>query len=357
MDTLIHGVKGSGKTYYAVNYISELKDQSKVLHNIKGLSLGLNIYDLAKEWNLQEIDFFRDSLHDEDSPTHDDRFKQLHGFLFVVDECQKLFPKNFKNQDVDQFFQMARHYDIDTFLLTQDEKLVSPSIKVHPELFLRAVSDTANPLPGYFLYRKMVGWEQVGLPIRVRKKQTVFDLYKSADTKTGGKQTRKKARPMLIMFFGAILCAVSAILYFKYYTENRSDLRGHTPSSVTGQIAKETSSFSSKVNQPTRFGQQSDSQNYNTYPESLSSALGGVLVPVNVATDSNGRYVIFLGVPYDYNMFPYRIVNSRFGHHALVPVDVFEYYEQQKVAKNTISYSDPNAPYYWNEKETETRIQ
>lgn len=355
MDTLIHGVKGSGKTYYAVNYISELKDQSKVLHNIKGLSLGLNIYDLAKEWNLQEIDFFRDSLHDEESPNHDERFKKLHGFLFVIDECQKLFPKNFKNQDVDQFFQMARHYDIDTFLLTQDEKLVAPSIKVHPELFLRAVSDTANPIPGFFLYRKMVGWEQVGLPIRVRKKQKVFDLYKSADTKTGGKATRKKARPMLVMFIAAILCGVAALFYFKYYTANRSELRGNTPSSVISNATKE--SFNETENQPRsrfkRFGESNENQDpSNTFPASLSEKLGGVLCPVSVVRDTLKTYIIFLDAPYEEAVFPYTVFDTRMGFYALVPLDVYQYYETTFKQSKQVTYEDPNAPYYWRESET-----
>lgn len=355
MDTMITGVKGSGKTYYAVEYISRLKDQSKVLHNIKGLSLGQNIYDLAKDWNLQEIDFFRDSLHDEDSPKHDKRFETLHGYLFVIDECQKLFPKNFKNQDVDQFFQMARHYDIDTFLLSQDEKLVAPSIKVHPELFLRAISDTANPLPGFFLYRKMVGWEQVGLPIRVRKKQKVFDLYKSADTKTGGKITRKKARPMLIMFGVAIVCGVISLGYFKYYTSNRSDMRGHSPSSFVADATRDTFASQENVRKRSRFSQQDQTETAQDYPQSLLDKIGGVIVPVSVATDSNGRYVIFLDVPYSYNMFPYRIINNKFGNYAIVPIDVFQYYEQQIIQAKSIVYTDPNQPYYWNESTTKER--
>lgn len=355
MDTMITGVKGSGKTYYAVEYISNLKDQSKILHNIKGLSLGMNIFDLAKDWGLQPIDFFRDSLHDEDSPNHDERFKELHGFLFVIDECQKLFPKNFKNQDVDQFFQMARHYDIDTFLLTQDEKLVAPSIKVHPELFLRATSDTANPLPGFFLYRKMVGWEAVGLPIRVRKKQAVFDLYKSADTKTGGKTTRKKARPMMIMFIGSILCGAAALLYFNYYTSNRSELRGSTPSSVISNATKENFNDTGKKDPGVfkRFGQSEQNQGPTaSFPASLSEKLGGVLCPVSVLRDTLQTYIIFLDAPYEEAVFPYPVFNTRLGYYALVPLDVYDYYQNVFKQAKQVTYEDPNAPYYWNDTET-----
>lgn len=345
MDTMITGVKGSGKTYYAVDYISKLKDQSKILHNIKGLSLGNNIFDLAKEWNIEPIDFFRDSLHDEESPSHDPRFRELHSYLFVIDECQKLFPKNFKNQDVDQFFQMARHYDIDTYLLTQDEKLVAPSIKVHPELFLRAVSDTANPLPGYFLYRKLVGWEQVGLPIKIRKKQEIFDLYKSADTKLKGKSSRTKARPMLVMAGLMLFVAICTVGYFKYYTSNRSELRGKTPSSF---VAKETQKTVKPAtsNNPSRFGSTSSSTDANQFPPSLEKQFGGAMVPVSTMTDSRGRYIILLDQIYPVALFPYRLITSPFGTNALVPMDIYNYYQQIKSTKanNTV---DPNSNYYW----------
>jgi zona occludens toxin (predicted ATPase) len=341
MDTLVSGVKGSGKTYYAVYHISKLKDQSKVLHNIKGLELGNNIYDLAKEWGIQPEDFFRDSLHDELSPAHDPRFKELHGYLFVIDECQKLFPKNFKNQDVDQFFQMSRHYDIDSMLLTQDEKLVAPSIKVHPELCLRAVSDTANPLPGFFLYRKLVGWEQVGLPIKIRKKQAVFDLYKSADTKSGGKESRTKARPMVVMISLAIASALGALGYFYYYTGHRSEIRGH---SITSTASKEIQkSATSTFN---RFSNKNDSENIETdksLPKSLSDSIGGSMMPISRIQDRNGDFIIIFDQIFSLSTFPYPVLKTPMGEVALVPNDIYEKYVLRKeYIAQQINY-DPNS--------------
>lgn len=355
MDTLITGKKGSGKTYYAVNLIHDLKDRSKVLHNIKGLELGNNIFDLAKEWGIKPTDFFLDSLHDEDSPRHDPRFKELHGYLYVIDECQKLFPKAFKNQDVDQFFQMSRHYDIDTILITQFEKLVSPSITGHCELTYNAVSDTANPLPGFFLYNKMVGWESVGLPLKIRKKQSVFDLYKSADTENGGKGTRKKARPMVVLAVGAVCCGIAALLYFKYYTANRSEIRGNSFSSVGQNAARsleDNSSLSSRFSQNQNKKPSSEQQ----YPSTLSDKIGGIMVPVSITTDRNGSYVIFLDVPYNYQNFPYTIIKNSFGEFTIIPPDVYEYYQHLKLEKQLVVQDDPNAPYYWTEQTTSNSL-
>jgi hypothetical protein len=349
MDTIITGKKGSGKTYYAVNLIHDLKDRTKVLHNIKGFELGKNIFDLAKEWGIKPIDFFLDSFHDEDSPRHDPRFKELHGYLYVIDECQKLFPKSFKNQDVDQFFQMSRHYDIDTILITQFEKLVSPSITGHCELTYNAVSDTANPLPGFFLYNKMVGWEAVGLPLKIRKKQSVFDLYKSADTENGGKGTRKKARPMVVLAVCAVCCGIAALLYFKYYTSHRSEIRGNSISSVGQKAAVGIDNGLSS-----RFGKQekNTSSPSNTYPSTLSDMIGGIMVPVSIISDRTGRYVIFLDVPYNINLFPYRIVTNPFGEFTIIPPEVYEYYKQVQQEKMIAVTEDPNSPYYWTEQTT-----
>lgn len=354
MDTFVSGSKGSGKTYYAVDEISKLPDPSKVLHNIKGLSLGKNMGDLAKEWGLSShLDFFRNSLHADHlddgvtpNPAKNPNFDSLRGNIFVVDECQNLFPKTFKNPDVDAFFSMARHYDIDIILLTQNDLLVCPTIKVHPELQLRAVSSTANPFPFFFHYRKMVGGingEQIGTIRKLRRKK-IFDLYNSSDTKNSGKDAHKRSRPMLFVLFIALIATVGGIFYLKQWVSSKREAKQEqSVASVADPLSEKRSNYRS--GKTDSYNQQKDGYSQNTYPQSIIDKLGGIPIPISEVNDYTGRYVELLGTLYHVSEFPFPIFKSRLGLSALVPQDVFQAVQDYKQQLAIMASVDPNAGY------------
>jgi hypothetical protein len=325
MITLVEGVPGSGKTYYAVHHIFKFSpdDQSKLLHNIDGLEIGTSIHEFCKENGITPLDLFRNSFHE-----NDERF---HGYTFVIDECQKLFPKRFNDRDILEFFQLHRHYVIDIILLTQGQKLVCPEITIHLEYFYRAVSDTANPLPNMFLYKKIINGEQIG-QITLPKKKKVFALYKSANYSKG--KEKKKARPMMrIAALG--LVAIIAVLFFGYRlisgkrnknivsdTIKQDDIRPHVRQNRNNE---EESIYSDK---PTK------------YDNSLSDDIGGVLTPVSRLSDYTGQYIILLGVMYKQEYFPYPLLKTRFGVVALLPPDlaqVIDEYNANMVMANNNS--------------------
>ena len=311
MITIVAGVPGSGKSYFAVDKISKLskKDRGKVLHNIDGLKLGLSLDVYCKDKDLSPLDLFQPDFHDKD--------KSFHGFLFVIDECQALFPKSFKNQAVQRFFQLHRHYGIDIILLSQDYKLICPSISLLSELQLRAVSDIANPLPGSFMYKKMVGFESVGRTF-VRKRKKVFDLYKTADFDQS--ETRKKSKPMLILAGLCLALLLFGLGRFFFFKDDLSS-SSSSASSVKGPLPlKQAHNLRSSSSPSSPF-----SGSEVPYPVSIESRYSGRFLPVSQVTDWRGTFIPFLGIFFDLKDFPFPLVMTRSGLISIVPADVYDF--------------------------------
>lgn len=349
MDTFIDGKKGSGKTYYAVNMISKLEDRSKILHNIKGLKLGLHINDLAKKWQLQPIDFFRDSLHDPESPNHDERFKKLHGFKFIVDECHKLFPRKLNNEDVKEFFSMCRHYEIDNYLITQFPKRANPEIIEHCELHYHALPETTNPIPGFLCYQQMSGGEKVGIPISIKKKKELFALYDSFDTETQGSKRTKTKRPMFVLLCISGLIAIGTIGYLFHYLTSRSDRYEHT--NQLSNSASNQAPGSPALSQHSRIQEKTlQDPNKTKYEEGikqLANDFGGIQVSVSKIEDGRGTTIFFLGNIYARSQFPYKLIETPFGLKAIVPVNVYQYYQSEMEKTKMLAQYDPNTKYLW----------
>ena len=253
------------------------------------------------------------------------------GWLFVIDECQTLFPKNFKSEDVLRFFQLHRHYGIDVVLLSQDYKLVCPSISLLSEFQYRAVSDTANPLPGFFMYRQMVGWEQIGRKFK-RKKQKVFDLYKTADFDQ--KKVKRKARPMLIIF---IICAILGIIGILKVQSYKTGIKRGTIKNPERTFSEKKATSQNRIASETY-------QNYEIqYPDSyLEELKQKTLLPLDIIEDQTGIYYLLMGTLWPAKEFPYPTVKTRLGIQALVPLDLKQYEENKKTKQIEKNLPNPN---------------
>jgi zona occludens toxin (predicted ATPase) len=328
MITFITGVPGSGKTYFAVTMIydfilshqkknnlsfAEACKTAKILHNIDGMSLGTNINEHCAEKDISLDVIFSRDFHEKN-----DFFR---GWFFVIDECQMLFPYNYKVKGVQEFFQMHRHFGIDVTLLSQGQKLVSPSIVLLAESQFKAVSDIANPLPGFFMYRRMVGWESVGRTFR-RKKQKVFDLYKTADFDQ--KKVRKKSRPMMMLFFVGFLLILLVIYLMSTFRDGWGEQPNKNVSSVSG------------VTQGAIYQRNNDNHRLNSeiLPDSYFDKLGGY-VPVYASTiKADKEYILFLGVLWLEDGFPYEIIESPAGSMVMLPKDMYIYIKNKKNQNN-----------------------
>jgi len=344
---LLTGVPGSGKSYFAVNMINDLIEKLskkekisyeeaskklKLLHNVDGLKVGTVLETFCAERDIDPITIFTNKYHIDN--------EEFRGWTFVLDECQTLFPKNLRNEDVQRFFQLHRHYGIDVVLLSQDYKLVCPAISLLSEYQFRAVSDTANPLPGFFMYRQMVGWEQISRKFK-RKKQKVFDLYKTADFDQ--KKVKRKARPMLIIF---IVCSILAVLgILKIY--GFKDRGFNNSKQEQKQKAPRTLAERKTADQKRISSQPTQSLYDIQYPESYLKKLDqNTLLTLDIIEDQTGTYYLFMGTLWPAQDFPYKTVQTRIGIQAMVPLDLKQYEEKQKTKMLESKQQDSNTQNY-----------
>lgn len=332
MITFISGIPGSGKTYYAVRMISKLKDHSKVIHNIDSLKLGLQLHDCIIQNNFSgTLDLFRKSFHDND--------QRFYGYTFVIDECQILFPKQFRDTDVIAFFDLHRHYGLDIVLMSQDIKKVCNDITCLAELQYRAVSGASNPIPGTLFYRQEVGGESVGRKYLLKEKK-IFDLYRSSNDDSSS-INRIGSVYGIVITIGVLVFAFGLFFWFKSFKPDTAK--------SNNVASNETKNISSKNNNiPFNPGNVSLHNN-----SSFHASLGGSPVPLGKVKDYSGSYYVLMGVMIKKELFPYKVVESRLGDMALLPSSVYQEYlaynvklneESSLGASKQESGSPPSAP-------------
>jgi len=303
MITLLTGIPGSGKSYMAVEHVSRMKDQSKVLHNIEGFKLGISLDQFSLDNNIRKIDVFRKSYHEKND--------NLFGWTIIIDEAAELFPKSLRDTDIISFFDYHRHYGIDIFLLTQDVKKVCPDITCLSETHYRAASGASNPFPGILLYQQIVGGEAVSRKF-LRKKKSVFNLYKSASDDSSSTLNIGKVY--------AVIAIIGVIVFFvgmKYWFNS---FRPSSPNSVSFTDTQVTS------NKPLHLDtniSKTLSNNNQSLNDSFASVLGGHPYPLSSVRDYTGIHYIFFGQIFKREYFPFKVVKTRLGDIALLPPDIY----------------------------------
>jgi len=335
MFTLIDGNPGSGKTYYPVYMASKLSsaEQKKVIHNVDGLKIGRTFEQVEKEENISIQQIFSNEFHLNNN--------QLHGSLIILDEASAIFHDKYQNVDTFTFFQQHRHYGLDLILMCPDIKLISYKIQLICEFKLRATSDTANPFPFLFWYRKMLKDEMVGSKWLLKKK-SVFNLYKSSQYDQ--KKVRKKSRPMLTLLIVIIMASIGTYFYGKYQQSNKKDR-------ISSQTEKKTTIESNKTNQQKRERYSSNNQispnQSNNYPEKLIKSYGGALLPLDAIEESGKISLIINNVLMPAELWPFQLVKIRGRYYSMVDEELYYYLveEKQKRKQNNNNVIDPNSKY------------
>lgn len=349
MITLLSGIPGTGKTYYAVRLISKMSpdEQSKIIHNIDGLEIGRRLDDICKDLGISITTFLSESFQESN--------QDYYGTIIFLDEAQKIFPKRFNNQDSIQFFDLHRHYMMDIYLITQNERRICPDITCHIEDHFRAVPDSANPVPGTFLYKKLVSGEEVN-KINIPRSKSVYSLYKSASFDKG--EVRKKSRPM-VKYLAVAVIASCAILFAGYRLISGKRERALANKDSKNIEHLELSEIDKKKIRDSRAQRGSRSAqdefeetNYTRFNNSFNDEVGGVIYPVSVVRDRSGTYVILFDVMIEFAAFPYPLIKSRSGTVALLPADLAQAqhnYTQDLILAGRV---DPNAGYYYEDSES-----
>jgi zona occludens toxin (predicted ATPase) len=324
MDTIVFGKKGSGKSYYAVYQIINKENPEKTIHNIEGLKEGKTFKEVASSLGVSVLDLFKDQFYDKNSHFYREDFETLHDHLFVVDEAADLFPYSFKEENVLKFFRMTRHYAIDIILITQFIDSLSKQIHQHSELTIKALPDSANPIPGRFTYQEMSGREVINT-FTLPKKKAIFSKYKSFKAKT----TRTKKTPVLrkILVIVVIFTIVCPIGFFLYLKNRKKLLPEHS--------------------QPTQHTQRHNSTKNSRYSSSqdieskLYLDLGGYNEPLTVVIRNGKPWGLIDNVFYPLDKFPLPVFNGLDNYIATFDR---EYIREQKNNQDT-TQDDPNEKY------------
>lgn len=297
MITLLTGIPGSGKSYMAVEHVSKMKDQSKVLHNIEGFKLGISLDQFSLDNNIKKLDVFRKSWHEKNDT--------LHGWIIIIDEAAELFPKSMRDTDVVSFFDYHRHYGIDIFLITQDIKKVTPDITCLAESHYRAASGASNPIPGVLIYQQIVGGESVSRKY-LRKKKEVFALYKSTNNLSSGTLNIGKFY-MVAALVGALIAAYSLKAWFNSMKPKQPTTTTESPKYTPDKKSITDRSYQVKKD------------------DSLPALLGGTPFPVSTIRDHSGFHIVFCGNIFRKEHFPYPLVKTRTGLVSLLPPAALAY--------------------------------
>lgn len=213
---ILTGVPGAGKSYYAVHHIHQLcQSDGKflVLHNIEGLT--------CQDHRVIAVDWKTEDFH---AQLMADRLRQLrteYGLAsedlihLFIDEAQRFFPPELKDQQILYFFDYHRHFGVTVTLITQHEKKLTYKITTLAESEIRAVSQKINPL-GSFVYKLSAGGEHYSTK-RLPKEKQIFALYKSFQAGTG----KTKKSNLRIIVVGVVVAAVLAwVVFFKVFAQS-----------------------------------------------------------------------------------------------------------------------------------------
>jgi hypothetical protein len=182
---VITGVPGSGKSYWAVNYL-----YTKYCDDNNGhIDTSLDVKIIS---NVDELKIHHDSLdlllenHRIDQIINNDAFKKLKEkykrVIFLIDEAQRYLTK--ENYESMQFaFEYHRHFGIEFLLLTQDKVLLPYKLLKLAEYLVVAQPRSRSvdlPLIGSFRYKYFDNSGYVELSQQnLKKNQKIFNLYQS----------------------------------------------------------------------------------------------------------------------------------------------------------------------------------
>jgi len=230
---IVTGVPGSGKSYYLMSLIVKnhfefdkeyfqwkekpRKDGKSVtiVTNIKGFKLPhVSLDSLPLSHGLPDLDSFLAipmiSGKTEDESIEESLIykwcKKHEPVIFLIDEAQRRFPYQYKNNDVLFFFQFHRHLGVDLYLTSQDWNSLSPRITKLPEFEIRAIPKSKQLL-NELRYKTYCGFDSVG-SFTLKADKKIFALYKSFDFAEHGK-TIRPVRKMVV-----IACLVLIGIFF-----------------------------------------------------------------------------------------------------------------------------------------------
>ena len=233
MVTYVLGVPGSGKTYYAVYKIFQMKDQYSFVYTnifLKEYSDNIIQFDFDNFYKIISIayDMYRNKQTDEDINTF---LKQnnYYNCVFFIDEAHNFLSK--KDDVLIWWLTYHRHLYHDIFLVTQNLDLIDKRYLSIGEVFIKAVQSSLRLAPNTFFYNKYPNYrlsekfETEKLP----KKKDIFDKYTSGDSVRSKNIIFKYS---LFFLFFLVLAIVFFIILKQFVLSGSSHSASNDSSSV-----------------------------------------------------------------------------------------------------------------------------
>jgi len=226
---LIDGVPGSGKTYYAVNHLLEKYrdklDSVVILANIESLMIPhIDLQELVEKNGGERVfcdEWIRQEIAKNPSKHH----------VMIIDEAQRFFHKKFFNNDVFFFFQYHRHYGLDIYIITQNEKLIPLQITSMSEYTIHAQPRSVS-IFGELKYVVKVAGENVERVV-LKPKQDVFDLYKSQKKLEG--ERPKNVFKKYFIWMALLIIAVPIVFFFTFLYHPKKEANANEVSSTKSE--------------------------------------------------------------------------------------------------------------------------
>jgi hypothetical protein len=222
MITVVYGVPGSGKTYYAVHWIKRrCLESSDVFFRVR--SDVLLITNLALRLDSNENYIYLEDFHDfakyMDVDFWKANFHLLQGrkVVFVVDECQRFFYFYGSDVKVLYFLQYHRHLGMDILLITQTPKSLPAKVFELSEFLIEAVPKSVNPFAFLaFRYRVLHPFDR---SVVLRRFHLAFDpavFYLYEDMIYSPEEGEERPANAFIRYYvmlGGIVLALVVLIY------------------------------------------------------------------------------------------------------------------------------------------------
>ncbi|MBX0311484.1 MAG: zonular occludens toxin domain-containing protein [Sulfurihydrogenibium sp.] len=243
MLSIIYGVPGSGKSYYAVYQIKKMLDEKKnivLISNIENLKLThLNLDELIYQYGGIEKFF---NVECEFWKTDVEKKKVL-----FIDEAQRYFNKKFFSSSVFFFFQYHRHLNTDIYLITQSYKTLPTELVVLAEIVIQAVPSSFRWFRNSFRYlvkdlETFETVERIDIPFR----KEIAELYTSAlviDQTKKLTYTQKYLIGSVALFLVAILVLVFVFPKVMFSTFAKHSPKNDNKAVATNSVVNKQSSL------------------------------------------------------------------------------------------------------------------
>ena len=236
MIRIVQGNPGSGKSYYAANYIAEkcctydplyksftLLPNTVIITNIVDLRVShLNFDDLITKYTIEKF------LTVANFEILIEKYRAQHVVL-IIDEAQKYLDSKFYDKDVFYFFQYHRHLGLDIFLLTQSVTTVCRQLIPLCEFIVEACPRSKG-LAGTMRYKFKDTKGMFMYSKAIRKKQETFDMYSSFTTEEAEKPKNVLTHWILVLSVVLVVVVVGFKGFFYSYSHKSATTRVINPS-------------------------------------------------------------------------------------------------------------------------------